>query len=463
MAKKVAKQESKELPALAKFLSKYSNKSTQAGYKNAVESFIRCINGINKASIKERKVPVPDYNTLFDKYISEVKATGASLKKEEDRTEARKARAGADFDRFATHLKESHPPLTAKQMMTFVRYTLNAHGVEVTKYTSQNIRREMKGGASTVDKVMTAKVIKAAMMHMTMPGTAIVLCSASCGSRISEILDVLIDDIEFDHKPLKMTFRDTKNKTTRYTFVSDEAREAVNEWLKPVKVIEKNEKGERVEVMRSAREQYLQTLNGRTANLIERGHAAPINGKDNRLFPMSESNFNTMWINALVKSGQFTRDSVTGRNQLRVHNFRKFYITQLSLAGKEKLGQFLSGHKGYLDSSYMRVDSTQAGEEYLQVMHVVTLGMPKEVKELENEMKKQLAEQDKQVVKTNQNMQEIMMENIEVRKQLSQTTKVLAEMQARLEAIEATAKIESEILSSLTPEQLQKLKKLLSK
>ena len=46
------------------------------------------------------------------------------------------------------------------------RYLLNAHGVKLKDVVFQTPKRELKGGAGTVDKVMTAKVIDTALKEM---------------------------------------------------------------------------------------------------------------------------------------------------------------------------------------------------------------------------------------------------------------------------------------------------------
>src|SRR5208337_2437312 len=108
------------------------------------------------------------------------------------------------------------------------------------------------------------------------------------------------------------------------------------------------------------------------------------------LFPFSDNAANSMWETALKASGQFSLDTTTGRNQYRIHSFRKFFITQMSMAGQKVLAEHLAGHLGYLDASYRQVGSEQAGAEYLKVMDVVTIGAPIEFKEKAKELNSKL-------------------------------------------------------------------------
>ena len=98
----------------------------------------------------------------------------------------------------------------------------------------KDLKREMKGGAGTVDKVMTAKVIDAALKEMDVRGRALVLTLASSGARLNEVLSLRLSDIDMESDPVKITIRgvNAKNKQTRFTFISDEAAQCVRAWLK---------------------------------------------------------------------------------------------------------------------------------------------------------------------------------------------------------------------------------------
>src|SRR5208337_2369343 len=99
---------------ISDFTNKYSNKSTAAGYKNAIESFLRCINNLPKKNEAGKKIP-HDYETLFDQYLKD---------KKRDRN--------ADITTFANCLKaEAVSAQSARQVMTNARYFLNAHGIKL--------------------------------------------------------------------------------------------------------------------------------------------------------------------------------------------------------------------------------------------------------------------------------------------------------------------------------------------
>ena len=388
MAKRTGKKQDSAaaVPRLQKFLSGYSNTNSRSGYKNSIESFLRCIYGLKKEDIKAGKIPAPDYNSLFELYLLS--------KRDND----------ADFIRFSEHLIETRPALSAKQTMTLVRYAMTYHGITISKGTSQDIRREtMKGSAATVDRALNTKIINAALQHCTIQGKALFLCLASNGARLNEMLTVSINDVDFNNHPVKMTFRgeNTKTKTQRYTFISDEAATAVQEWLK-------------------VRGQYIEMSNAKSKKLIARGLASIKSAEDTRLFPFSDASVTAWWNDALAASGELTKDDVTGRNQLRLHGFRKFFLSQMSLVISKEIPEFLAGHTAYLSGSYRRYDDETVAAEYLKAMHMVSITGSKEIKVLENELKEKMQEQAVKTEKHAETLEYLLKKYMKVEEELTQ-------------------------------------------
>jgi integrase len=407
MAAKKAKEKkegNKPVPKLEKFLSGYSNASSRAGYKTAIESFLRCIYGLKKADIKAGKIPAPDYNNLFELYL-------ISKRDNDD-----------DFKRFSEYLIETRPALSAKQSMTAIRYAMTYHGISISKGTSQDIRREtMKGSAATVDRVLNTKIINAALQHTTIQGRALFLCLASSGARLNEMLSVSINDVDFNSHPVKMTFRgeNTKNGQQRYTFISDEAAAAVQEWLK-------------------VRGQYIEMSNAKSKKLIEMGRASVKTASDTRLFPFSDASVTGWWNDALDAAGELSKDDVTGRNQLRIHGFRKFFLSQMSLIVSKEIPEFLAGHSAYLSGSYRRYDEETVAAEYLKAQHMVSITGSKQVKELENEFKQKMQEQSIKTEKHADTMMQIISENMKLKQMLEKQQEQLQQIEKTQAILEET-------------------------
>jgi integrase len=230
-----------------------------------------------------------------------------------------------------------------------------------------------------MEKDMDVETIRTILQHLDIKGRALVLVLASSGMRINEALSVTLDDINLSAKPSCLTVRGETSKTgdTRITFISTEATQAVNEWLK-------------------VREDYIRSSANRNNGLVKNGQSTAKTGDDDgRLFPFSDQNASTIWDNALVKAGLLSRDKTTNRKQLHYHQFRKFFISQLSLIVSKEIAEMLAGHNGYLTGAYRRYTKKQLAEEYLKGEHVLTIQAPKELLEIESEFKSEMQNHSK--------------------------------------------------------------------
>ena len=203
--------------------------------------------------------------------------------------------------------------------MTYARYLLNAHGVKLKDVVVQDLKRELKGGAGTVDKVMTAKVIDTALKEMDIRGRTLCMTLASSGARLNEILSLNISDVDFESNPVKLTLRNTKNKQTRYTFISTEAAQCVRTWM-------------------TKREDYLKIATTRNKGLIGIGKSSEKITDTDLLFPFSDNAANSMWETALRASGQFSLDKTTGRNQYPASQLPEIFLVANEHGGAESIG-----------------------------------------------------------------------------------------------------------------------------
>lgn len=336
----MAKQEeSKQAGKIATFSAKYSNTSTGSNYRSAIESFLRCIFGLEKGA--------NDYESLFDTYLRD---------KKRDRS--------ADIKMWSECLvRECVSKQSARQRLTYGVKVLKAHGVTINQEDVQDIKRETKGGAATVDKVMTADVICKTLRSADTQIRALILVLASSGMRINEALSLTMKDIDFNLDPVMVNVRSdvSKNGYARYSFISTEARDALYDYLK-------------------VRDEFVEKAEVYAGNLTKAGKKATVNTETELLFPLQDSSVNKKWESALRKAGLYSRDEKSGRNQYRIHSLRKFFISQLSLAGHKTLAEHLAGHTGYLDASYRQVSPEFAAREYKKLQSILTCCIPESIK-----------------------------------------------------------------------------------
>jgi integrase len=338
---------------IADYLKHYNNASTAGGYSSAVYSYLDFIYGKQRKGARVTEDEKEKYEDLVENYLKE------------------KRNYSEDMAGFAVSL-QSRPPLSARQTFTFAKEFFNYYNLELPAKDLKFIRHKLpKGNVRTIEKDLDVETIRTILQHLDVKGRALVLVLASSGVRINEALSLQLEDIDLKTKPAVITIRGENSKTgdNRITFISSEATQAVKEWLK-------------------VREDYIRSSSKRNNGLVKNGRAKPKSEEDDgRLFPFSDQNANALWDNAVEKAGLFSRDKTTNRKQLHYHQFRKFFISQLSLIISKEVAETLAGHSGYLTGSYRRYTKKQLAEEYKKGEHLLTIQAPKELQEIESEFR----------------------------------------------------------------------------
>ena len=392
---------------MADFLKNYDSRSTQNGYSAALYTFIDCIYGEQRKGGKVTPDERIVYEKLVDKYLID------------------KRDYAADLMKFATSL-QSRPPLSARLTFSYVKEFLASNDIEAKHQDLKRIRNKLpKGGSRTIERDLDIETVRSIIQHMDVKGRALVLVLASSGMRINEVLSLPIEDIDLKSKPAVVQIRGANSKTgdNRITFISSEAVQAVQEWLK-------------------VRDAYLKSSQYRNNGFVAAGKANPKHIDDNRLFPFTSQTASQIWDGALKKSGFFSQDTTTNRKQLHYHMFRKFFISQLSLIVSKEIPEMLAGHEGYLTGAYRRYPKKQLAEQYLKGEHVLTIQTPKELIEIESEFKAEMAAQSKRVLY-------VIDENSQLKEQMKELT-------AKFETLDAIGKF-----ITADPTRLQRLAALL--
>ncbi|MCJ7635534.1 site-specific integrase, partial [Candidatus Bathyarchaeota archaeon] len=160
---------------------------------------------------------------------------------------------------------------------------------------------------------------------------------------IGEALQLTLEDLDFTVEPVKVSIRagadrDTKTGDPRIAFISTEAKEAVEAWLR-------------------VRDDYLRTSSAKS-------HLFKKSSEDSRLFPFLSNTARQIWSAALQKSGLLKRDATTKRRTLHPHSLRKYFRTRLGAVIPVDIVEALQGHEGYLTQVYRKYSEQELGEFY---------------------------------------------------------------------------------------------------
>jgi integrase len=186
---------------------------------------------------------------------------------------------------------------------------------------------------------------------MQVNGKALFLTLASSGMRIGECLKLQIGDFDFTTQPCKVSIRGeyTKTGNSRVAFISREAVEAVQEWLK-------------------VRAKYIEGAANKSNGALKKRalHAKERDSKDERMFPYLNNTAYAIWKNALKKSGFLKHDASTDRLTIHPHVLRKFFRTKLGAVIPVDIAEALMGHEGYLTEVYRKYSVEDLAKFYLQ-------------------------------------------------------------------------------------------------
>jgi integrase len=318
-----------------KFLDKYTSSETVKVYRNVVRIYLSAVLGRGEIACRVREngrheVLRPELESEAVAYFS----AGRDYKK--------------DVELFLAGIK-GHSPMTVRQRIAIARVYLEENGIELPRPFWRSISRRMRGTrALTIDRVPSNAELKLILQYVPLQGKALFLTLASSGMRIGETLKLKVSDLDLQQSPaLAMVRGDyTKSGNSRRAYISGEAREAVEAWLK-------------------VRERYM--------NAAVRRHYGKPRGNDARVFPFSMNVAYEMWYNSMKKAGLYKEDPSTGHSTLHPHVLRKFFRTRMAVIIPVDVVEALMGHEGYLTEAYRRYSQEDLAEFYKKGEHILAV------------------------------------------------------------------------------------------
>jgi integrase len=324
------------MASMTEFLELYPKTGTWRNYRSALIKFLSFIYKQERKGIKATPEEYQGYVLLSDQYIREVKAG------ERD--------PFLDLERFVVSMNGSAPK-TTRVRVAAVKEWLAHNRIKIESDDAKRIRRKIpRNRTITEEKTLTKEMIGSILQHLDIRGRALVLFLASSGMRIGEALQVELSDIDLTRTPapVKVRAEITKTDQERITFISEECKETLKEWLK-------------VRVDRMA-----------AAHCRGRRFSGENKLNDNRVFAIERTAAHMIWHTGVKKAGFYSQDKRSNIGQVRIHALRKFFRSYMGLKIPSDIVEALIGHAEGLDNVYRRYTPEQLAMEYLKGMDQVT-------------------------------------------------------------------------------------------
>jgi integrase len=302
---------------IEKFVNKYQKRS-----KNTVDNYRRILKKYFNVINKE---PNPEYfKQKEDQFKQDIETYWATI--------------------------ENHAPKTRNQRLYCIKSFLMRNGIELKTMFYRDLLESIKEkGSITQDNVLTTEDIQKVISHGNEKDRALTLTLCTSGMRIGELLKLEEDCLHLDHDPpyIFLPGKITKNGYSRFTFITNETKNAIVAW-------------QRVKKDYLKRVQHKNNL----PDVINREKDL----EDPRLFPFSYSPVAERWRYFMKIIGKSEKDKRTNRTKLHIHSLRAWCNTKLGNTMPDMKRNFIIGHTTYLSKEYDKFKEADIAEDYKRAM-----------------------------------------------------------------------------------------------
>ena len=252
------------------------------------------------------------------------------------------------LDEYFTFLAENKKPLannTVRFYVTVAKDFMNFLGCRIFTEDIKH-RFRLPKAHHAYEEGLTKETINRIVRFANPKLATSILMLASSGMRISELLQLRLQDINFEKNPTTVLVRaeTTKTRETRITCISSEATSALQDYIKRYKItnhlfIRDNHKTD---------EDYIRNL------LVTR------------------QSFERMLQHVRSNIPELNKKNENGRNAIHFHALRAWFKTQVTDAHQSDFAEALMGHKS-LKLVYYRQNEKARSKTYLDVEHALTI------------------------------------------------------------------------------------------
>jgi integrase len=379
--------------------SGFTTRATQLGYRAAVYAFLDHRYG----NVRKKKDSTPEereqYEKLAAKYLKGKVNPLVDLK---------------GYKNYLTSLKR--PPHSISQGVTCVRIWLEHYEHGLNSKDMRELKKHLPSQRTGVTREgeLSPEIIRSILAHTgdTRLRAAILVMTTS-GIRVGELSGLTSRDVDLPKNTIHISDLVAKGGIQRTTFITDEAKEALAEYIKD-------------------RVGYINRAKRLTPNLKKQYR------ESEKLFPMTDKTIRNGLNGALKRAGLYETDSRTNRTTVHPHSFRKYFSSTLKLAGMpEDITEVLMGHSTQLSTAYRVYSDRQLKEKYDQYSHVLNIGdFGYGVRQ---ELKSRMNGQDEEIKQLRREKEElkerlVMVEQAQATKQKIEETDLFKQVMAAVEA-----------------------------
>ena len=261
-----------------------------------------------------------------------------------------------DYKRYNNYLKKTMAPTSIGNRLSIVKEFLLDHDVQLKHQTIKKIKRQkIREGTISKERIPTVVELQQILMNGDARDRAFFFTLLSSGLRPMELVHLTIDDFDLTHNPpiISVPFKFdngeyTKTKTSRITFCSNEAKKALEAWLKirPQKIVESALKSH---FNRAHYEKMGYSFEKSDVRWVIKKDGIEISQnqfaeQNTRMFPFTYLTARLMWERLLRKANLDEKDPTTNRYILHLYVLRKFFNTQLKNIIKPYFVEIMLGH-----------------------------------------------------------------------------------------------------------------------